>query len=402
MNCNEAFEFLSAALDAELSPAQQAQLDQHLAQCPACRALQAELLGLEEALGTLDVPAPAGLKDQIMENLPPQQSKGHVIYWRRWGAMAAAAAVVLLGAWQLPRFALEPKGVDSTEMAAYDAPAMDAAVQAPRNSEAVPTALNDEALLPPYVETDGVDVNAAMPTFQPDPNGADYTSYGFSPDSTPVEAPQTTPAPAEPAAPRSSRKLYTAPATGSDTAQTGGSLSESSAADQVAGEAEGESADKVPTLLFRSYPDAENGIDPPAPEATPEIAMFTAAPVGGAFVDLGEPTEGVPESSENALVSSEAPVDALAKTADPFASYCGVLTLEEYEPVDQEFTVEFSEEGLRQYILSAGDFHALVERLDSQGLPYELTTEGEGVDPEAPYGLVVVEEQTPEAAVETP
>ncbi len=399
MHCDEALELLSAALDGELSPAQQTKLDQHLAQCPACRALQAELMGLEEALATLDVPAPAGLKDQIMKNLPPQQGKGHVIYWRRWGAMAAAAAVVFLGVWQLPRFALGPKGVDSTEMAAYDAPAMGAAIQAPQNSEAAITALSDEVPLPPYVESDGVNVNA-MPTPQSDPNGADYTSYGFSSDSTPAEAPQATPAPAGSATPRASHKLYTAPATGSDTAQTGGGLSESSAADQVTGEAEGESADKAPALLARSYPVEENGADIPTPEATPEIAMFTATATS-APLDLEPPTENAPEDAP-VSASSEAPMDALLKTVDPFASYCGVLTLEEYEPVDQEFTVEFSGEGLRQYILSAGDFHALVEQLDSQGLPYELATEGEGIDPEAPCGLVVVEEQVPEAAVEAP
>lgn len=402
MNCNEALELLSAALDGELSPAQQAQLDQHLALCPTCRALQAELLGLEEALGTLDVPAPAGLKDQIMKNLPPQQGKGHVVYWRRWSAMAAAAALVLLGVWKLPRFVLTPdKGVDSTEMAAYDAPAMDAAVQAPQGSEAAPTALNDEAPVPPYVEDNGVNVNAASAP-EPDPDGADYIGYGSSYVSEPADTPQAMSAPIAAAAPKSStHKLYTSPATGSDTAQTGGGLSEGSATDQAAAEAGGENVDRAPALMTRSYSPTENGMDPLAPEATPEVAMFTAT---RAPLEPEPPAENAPESSEEAPIPSEVPtpMDALVKTVDPFASYCGVLTLEQYEPGDQEFTVEFSEDGLRQYILSTGDFQALVEQLDDQGLPYELTTEGEGIDPEALCGLVVVEEQPPEAAVETP
>lgn len=397
MCCDEALELLSAALDGEIDPAQQAQLDEHLAQCPACRALRAELLGLEEALGALDIPAPAGLKDQIMENLPPQRARANVVYWRRWGAMAAAAALVLLGAWQLPRFALNPdKDVDFTEAVTYDAPAMDAAAQAPAGDAAVPTALNDDnAPLPPYVEGDGVNVNVQIVP-QPDPSGADYTSYDVFADLTPEDAPEVTPALTASAAPVAPRKLDALSSKSADTAQVSGALIEGDAADTVTAGAGAQFGGSAPPPLSKAYSAKENASDLPVAEAAPETATFTAG-----LEELGQAVE--PETSvEDILETTSQALDATAATQDPFVSYCGVLTLEWYEPTDQAFTVEFWEDGLRQYILSAGDFHALVERLDSQGLAYTLTTEGEGIAPDALCGLVVVPQQAPQDPAEAP
>jgi anti-sigma factor RsiW len=38
MNCNKAMVLMSAAIDGELSPKEEAELAHHLAQCPECRA----------------------------------------------------------------------------------------------------------------------------------------------------------------------------------------------------------------------------------------------------------------------------------------------------------------------------------------------------------------------------
>ncbi|NTW46620.1 MAG: zf-HC2 domain-containing protein [Chlorobaculum sp.] len=38
MNCNKAMVLMSAALDGELSPKEEGELAQHLAECPECRA----------------------------------------------------------------------------------------------------------------------------------------------------------------------------------------------------------------------------------------------------------------------------------------------------------------------------------------------------------------------------
>lgn len=110
MNCEDVCELISASLDGELTEAEEAQLREHLAQCPACRALQEELAGLREnTQAALEAAAPAELKTAVLENLPARKKPaGKVIYWKRWGAMAAAVALVALAAWQLPRFVFDP------------------------------------------------------------------------------------------------------------------------------------------------------------------------------------------------------------------------------------------------------------------------------------------------------
>ena len=113
MHCENALELLSASLDGVLTPDEEAQLQAHLDTCPDCRALRAELAALHEACAGMDVLPPAGLKEQILSNLPAQKT-AKVVYWKRWGAMAAALAIVALAAWRLPHSLYqEPKGVDA-------------------------------------------------------------------------------------------------------------------------------------------------------------------------------------------------------------------------------------------------------------------------------------------------
>lgn len=114
--CDEILELMSAALDDQLSAAEQAELDAHLTCCPACSALFADLRGLHEASSQLeDVPAPAGFADQIMARIstdPAQDQPDNVIAfpakkaasrpWKKWTASAAVIAIVVLGAIALP------------------------------------------------------------------------------------------------------------------------------------------------------------------------------------------------------------------------------------------------------------------------------------------------------------
>lgn len=101
MDCEPMLELLSASLDGELTPAEEALLRAHLDACPACRALREELAGLRGACGGPEVLPPAQLKARILANLPPQRAaKTHP--WRRWGALAAALALVAMAAWRLP------------------------------------------------------------------------------------------------------------------------------------------------------------------------------------------------------------------------------------------------------------------------------------------------------------
>lgn len=98
MHCEEALERMSAALDGELSPRERAELDAHLADCPDCAALFAELAGQSAVLRGLDCEVPADLSRRILAGLPEQQGKrAAVIRLRRWGALAACLVLVAVG-----------------------------------------------------------------------------------------------------------------------------------------------------------------------------------------------------------------------------------------------------------------------------------------------------------------
>lgn len=400
MHCDEALELLCAAIDGEITPAQQAQLNEHLAQCPACRALQAELLGMEDALGSLDTPAPAGLKEQILANLPPQAGKAKPVYWRRWCAMAACAALVALGVWQLPRSILSP-----AKDVATDAPMTDTAIQTTGASDADVDTLNDEALLPSYVEGDGVNVNAA-PAPQPDPESpASYTSYDTA-DTPDTAAASTEDAAPEAAATSVAPRQFSARASKTvDEAPTDGALIEGAAPQAAPIPAAGAEAENgVSAPLGAAYSPEERALNlpvaEPVPEPAPESTQETAISADG-LEDSQQP-QFLMTSAKMVVEPSPALNDLSAETADTLVSYCGILTVDQYEPTDQDCAVAILENGQRQYTLPAANFYALVEQLDDQGSSYELTTEGEGIDPVAPCGLVVVTGQAQEISPQTP
>ena len=400
MRCDEALELLCAAIDGEITPAQQTQLDEHLVQCPACRALQAELLGIEDALGSLEVPAPAELKEQILADLPPQSGKTKPVYWRRWCAMAAAAALVVLGVWQLPRSILSP-----AKDAAPAAPMTDTATQTTGASNTDVDALSDEAVLPPYVEGDGISANAA-PTAQPAPETpASYTTYDAAgtPEtaaavSTEDAAPEAAPASVAPRQfnARAAKIVGEAPTDGVPTEDGG-----VQAASPAAGAA---TENGVSAPLGAAYSAEERALNlpvaAPVPEPAPEATQETAISADGPE-DPQQP-QFLMTSAKVAVEPSPALNDLSAEAAGPLVSYCGILTVDQYEPIDQDYPVEFSESGQAKYTLPAADLYALVEQLDDQGSSYEFTTEGEGIDPEAPCGLVVVTGQTEEVSPEAP
>ena len=119
MDCETMLELLSASLDGELTSEQETQLQAHLDKYPNCRALLAELAELHEACGEMEVLPPTQLKEQIMTGLPARRST-KVIYWKRWGALAATLAIVAMAAWRLPHsFFQEPAARDAvgTEVA---------------------------------------------------------------------------------------------------------------------------------------------------------------------------------------------------------------------------------------------------------------------------------------------
>ena len=274
ITCDEALELISARLDGALSPDGEAALEAHLAQCPACGALLADLEEIHAALdGAEEVPPPADLKDKIMAAVAREQvvplpaPKKRRPSWRAWGSIAAVLALALLGGGLLHNL-----------------------------------------------------------------GGAGGTS--------------TAPMAAGGAAPRG---VYSAPA---------GSCAPEAAA-QVADPSEAVSED------------AGSG------QAQPELggAMPTPAPAP-ALQSEGQDTVVAPFTATKRITA-----DTLPDTV------CGVLTLPagSAPALDAYFSAQ-AEDGLHYY-LPAADFQALAASCDGGAV---LDESGEGIDPEAEYGLVIL------------
>ncbi len=399
MTCENAFELISASLDGELTAAEEAQLREHLAQCPACRALQAELTGLQAATqAELEAVAPPELKARIMENLPAQEkSAGKVVYWRRWGAMAAAVALVALGAWQLPRFVFDPADVNRS---ADVAPAADK-----------PTTETTGAIEGPVFAYSGAADSADVDTDVFPDAGATYEATSVGREASPAPAPASgAAAPAENSAitNNAASKKQTQPAAAAPEAQ-----SEDVAA-PVPAQAESAQPDSVdvtngqaaPQIVTTTAGDAPSAFSLPLPGDAPDEAVPTdsgevqpllqSAPVGGASAggDIGGTGGGLLQSApapESGVVDGASVESRMAKLDMALIPelWCGVLTLAEYEPA-ADYPLEVLEDGQRQYTLPAADFQALIETLDADGAAYELRTDGEDVSPESQIGLVIV------------
>ena len=87
---------ISAQLDGELSPEEEARLEAHLAACPQCRAAKAELEAVHQLLLNDSALPPPGLTERIMAGLPTQPKKKAVPWARRIAPLAAAAVVALV------------------------------------------------------------------------------------------------------------------------------------------------------------------------------------------------------------------------------------------------------------------------------------------------------------------
>ena len=102
LTCEQALELISAQLDGALTAGEAGALDEHLAQCPACRALRADLSTLHQLLPTLAEEPPAGLKDNIMKAVyaskcTPFHTRKRQWRWRSWASLAAVLVLVLVG-----------------------------------------------------------------------------------------------------------------------------------------------------------------------------------------------------------------------------------------------------------------------------------------------------------------
>lgn len=90
------WEWISADLDGQLSPAQHGQLEAHLHTCPSCAQLYQDLSLQRDVLGQLDTPFPSDLHQNILDHLPPQLTVHRSSRrWKVWGSLAACLVLVV-------------------------------------------------------------------------------------------------------------------------------------------------------------------------------------------------------------------------------------------------------------------------------------------------------------------
>ena len=140
--CEEYEALISDFLDGELSAADQSEVAEHLASCPACQKYFDDLVAMHDAFDQIeDVPVPEGFAEQVMARVreTPQAETKKIIFfpnWKRWAALAACCAIVALGLWSAQRWTALPRVVNQSAMA-ESAPSMARDAAPPLSGEAV-------------------------------------------------------------------------------------------------------------------------------------------------------------------------------------------------------------------------------------------------------------------------
>lgn len=91
MKCEDALEKISAMIDGELEPGEQAEVQAHLEGCARCRAVYEAYLGIDDALAKDAQEPPAVLRESVMDAIRADKKKKSARHFK--GAIAAALAV---------------------------------------------------------------------------------------------------------------------------------------------------------------------------------------------------------------------------------------------------------------------------------------------------------------------
>lgn len=354
INCETALELLSASMDGELTPDQEPLLQAHLDQCPHCRALQVELIGLHTACGTMEVLPPAQLKEQIMANLPPQRP-AKVIYWKRWGAMAAALTLVALAAWRLPH-SFYDKPVPAADINATQQPASDPE-SAPEAGDVTAGSMEDLG----QPSSHGiVDMSINTDThILPDNNSDDLDAFSIpadTPNMTGRAAKRSTPVEeaSKDDAPESDEVLLTAAAGG------GGEPQDNAVSPQAA-------APQVRVALFSAIPD-----DP----------VYAIDPGDTDLVTEPDPLDG------EAPIAAQ-PLEIASEDVRDFSRYSAVIVLTGSN-FEGDYPRQRQENGDMWYLLPRDQLDSLPQTLGEGSTAYELRLEGDDLTSDAPYILLIV------------
>lgn len=377
MNCDEVLELLSPSLDGELTDQQEAQVQAHLDQCPSCRALMAELAAIHEGCGAWEADPPPELTQRVLSGLPAQKAPkpAKLLYWKRWGTMAAAVALIALAGWRMPGLLRSgsadlPQTAESAVTRSATAGGTDQPLGKSDDADGVP--LPDPAsTLPPYVNGEAFSANTGLPASDSSEDEevalggglqrgtetmkgvADYGGAAMD-----AAAPEETPQPAaKAAAPAPAYFSYTA----ADTADALPSPEFSPEQPQAA-----------PTMIRSAFIQANSGNDTAMDTAVAEFPPATGS---------GEENIAVEPLEELYALTVSAP--------DSSQVYCGILTLAQGTPVGS-YPAQVKEDGQIWYTLPADDFAGLLQELDAQNVSYQLRLEGPDVSPSARQGLLIV------------
>jgi len=162
----EHYELLaSLLLDGEATEAEQAELTAHLETCPECRAYFEDIKRIHEVFVQESAEVPGGFSAQVMDRVRktkqdgPEHKKTILFpHWRRWAALAACCAVVVLSVWA---YRSAPGRTESVTANVAPYMAMDTGREA---AGAAPAAQEPEAHL---VEEDAAADGAALPEEEP-------------------------------------------------------------------------------------------------------------------------------------------------------------------------------------------------------------------------------------------
>ena len=123
MMCKEYEARINALIDDELNATERIEVLEHIAQCPACKAYWEDLLSMRDVLRGQECSAPVGFSDAVMarvrvtaQDKAPEKNVLRFPQWKRFAALAACCAVVVLGVLAAD---LAPEiGMDSMNMSA--------------------------------------------------------------------------------------------------------------------------------------------------------------------------------------------------------------------------------------------------------------------------------------------
>lgn len=99
MDCEQALILISAALDGELTENERAAMEEHLKECPECRALSEDFGVVSVALSAMNAEPPADLISRVNAVLDAEQvpaaAPKKAANWKKWGSLVAMFAVVV-------------------------------------------------------------------------------------------------------------------------------------------------------------------------------------------------------------------------------------------------------------------------------------------------------------------